>query len=382
MTTKLDNAKNPTTPLPNTLASSALSNILSSVLRLYSNNSPPNSELPRSMINNDRNNRQQQQQQQQQRPSTSSSKENSSISSSSESLYPHSPRETKEDEIPTSLVDFSKTLNTATRSAQNITQDIDMLQVNIESLANNLGIDPSQFDDDAASERCFRDNNTNLMNNDSIGTSNVLKLYNDLDKDKNMNRFSYNLQQPPSSMQYQHQRHQQAQQQQQQAEQLHRPLPSQFQSYSQSSNNTRNNSMSHMQQQQPYPMHYSNNGDSKLNVNQQTSDIGYRQFISAMNYSDSFGPNYPSESETSNYTPTTPVGPPPHNLQQNRNYFTCGNDELMVAAAAAGVTTTNTENTDNYNTMMNHIPYTQQGDMNRPPYYNGMPTGENYNDNT
>ncbi|KAI7903004.1 uncharacterized protein BX663DRAFT_509194 [Cokeromyces recurvatus] len=46
------------------------------------------------------------------------------------------------------LVDFSKTLNTATQSAQTIAQDIDMLQVNIESLANNLSIDPSQFDDE------------------------------------------------------------------------------------------------------------------------------------------------------------------------------------------------------------------------------------------
>jgi hypothetical protein len=329
------------------------------------------------MINNDRSNRQQQQQRQQQRPSTSSSKENSSISSSSESLYPQSPREIKEDETPTSLVDFSKTLNTATRSAQNITQDIDMLQVNIESLANNLGINPNQFDDDVASERCFRDNNANLMNNnESIGTSDALKLYNDLDKDQNMNQFSYNLQQPLSSVQY---RHQQAQQQE---EQLHRPLPSQFQAYSQSSNNARNNPMSHMQQQQSYPMHYSNNGDPKLNVNQQTPDNGYRQFLSAMNYSDSFGPNYPSESETSNYTPTTPVGPSSHNLQQNRSYFTCGNDELMVAAAAAGVSNTNTENVDNYNNIMNHNPYTQQEDMNRPPYYNGMSTGENYNDNT
>ncbi|KAG1084582.1 hypothetical protein G6F42_021727 [Rhizopus arrhizus] len=143
MTTKLDDATKSAAPLPNLLASSALSNILSSVLRLYSNNSQPNSELPQSMASNHRS-----RQPHQQQASSSTAKESSSMSSSSDSFYPQSPRENKEDDAPPSLVDFSKTLNTATRSAQNITQDIDMLQVNIESLANNLGIDPSQFDDD------------------------------------------------------------------------------------------------------------------------------------------------------------------------------------------------------------------------------------------
>ncbi|KAF1805035.1 hypothetical protein FB192DRAFT_1298161 [Mucor lusitanicus] len=324
MTSKLDDAKKSAAPLPNSLASSALSNILSSVLRLYSNNSPPSSELSQSMINNHRN-----RQPQQQQASSSAAKENSSI-------------EKKEDATPPSLVDFSKTLNTATRSAQNITQDIDMLQVNIESLANDLGIDPNQFDDDAVSERCFQDNGR-MNNNDSISAADPFKIYNDMDSDQNMNQFTYSLHQPPSSLPQQ-------------------PQPS-------------------------YPMHYNTNTrDSKMNVNQ-TPDGGYRQFISTMNYSDSFGPNYPSESEASNYTPTTPVGPPPHNLQQqNRGYFNCSNDDMMAAAAAAavavggpnGVSASNPDNNaESYNTM-----YTAPGDLNRPPYYNGMPSGENYNDNT
>lgn len=398
MTSKLDDAKKSAAPLPNSLASSALSNILSSVLRLYSNNSPPSSELSQSMINNHRN-----RQPQQQQASSSAAKENSSMSSSSDSFYPQSPREKKEDATPPSLVDFSKTLNTATRSAQNITQDIDMLQVNIESLANDLGIDPNQFDDDAVSERCFQDNGR-MNNNDSISAADPFKIYNDMDSDQNMNQFTYSLHQPPSSVQYQQQRHQQQQQPQQrpqpqpqpqqqpqqQTEQMSRPpMASQMQSYTQPSL-SRNNSMSHMQlpqQPQPsYPMHYNTNTrDSKMNVNQ-TPDGGYRQFISTMNYSDSFGPNYPSESEASNYTPTTPVGPPPHNLQQqNRGYFNCSNDDMMAAAAAAvavggpnGVSASNPDNNaESYNTM-----YTAPGDLNRPPYYNGMPSGENYNDNT
>ncbi|GAN06482.1 transcription factor hsf1 [Mucor ambiguus] len=394
LTSKLDNAKKSTAPLPNSLASSALSNILSSVLRLYSNNSPSSSELPQSTMNSHRN-----RQPHQQQASSSAAKENSSMSSSSSSLYPQSPREKKEDATPSSLVDFSKTLNTATRSAQNITQDIDMLQVNIESLANDLGIDPNQFDDDAVSERCFQDNGM-MNNNDSIGATDPFKIYKDLDSDQNMSHFTYTLQHPHSSVQYQQQRQQQqqrpqpqpTQQPQQQTEQMSRPpMASQMQSYTQPSP-SRSNSMAHMQPPQqpqpqpPYSMHYNTNTrDLKMDINQ-TADGGYRQFISSMNYSDSFGPNYSSESDASNYTPTKPVGPPPHTLQQqSRGYFNCGNDDMMAVAAAAvavggpnGVSSSNLDNNaESYNTM-----YTAPGDLDRPPYYNGMSSGENYNDNT
>ncbi|KAI8981094.1 hypothetical protein BDB01DRAFT_851501 [Pilobolus umbonatus] len=71
------------------------------------------------------------------------------------------------------LIDFSRTLNTATKSAQNITQDIDMLQINIESLARNLGIDPNQLDEDMESEN-FQENYNHLMNScDSANKSNM-----------------------------------------------------------------------------------------------------------------------------------------------------------------------------------------------------------------
>ncbi|CEP17785.1 hypothetical protein [Parasitella parasitica] len=372
MTTKLESSKKSNAPVSNSLASSALSNILTSVLRLYSDNAPSKSELSRPT--NNHNSRQ---------PSTSASKETSSLSSLSGSLYARSPREIKEDESPPpSLVDFSNTLNTATRSAQNITQDIDMLQVNIESLANDLGIDPNQFDDDAVSERCFQDSNVRLMNgNDGIGTAaGPFKLYNDIDSDRSLNSFSYNLQPPPSSSaQYQQQRSQQ-----QQPEQLGR---SHIQPYTQSSaSSTRNSFMPQIppqqqqqQQQPPYPVHYTNNSDSKLNMNP-SSDGSYRQFMSSMNYSDSFGPNYPSESEASNYTPTTPVGPP----QQNRSYFACGNNDMMTAVGnggGTGVSATNTDNTDTFNNDIIGQQYAPQGGLIRS-YYNGMPSGESYNDNT
>ncbi|KAI8880226.1 hypothetical protein K501DRAFT_335554 [Backusella circina FSU 941] len=63
----------------------------------------------------------------------------------SQSLYNGNDR--SEEMIPKAepVVDFSRTLNSASKSAQTISEDIDMLQVNIESLANNLGIDPAQF---------------------------------------------------------------------------------------------------------------------------------------------------------------------------------------------------------------------------------------------
>ena len=42
---------------------------------------------------------------------------------------------------------FKETLDTATRSAESITNDIDDLQFDIESLAANIGLDPAQFND-------------------------------------------------------------------------------------------------------------------------------------------------------------------------------------------------------------------------------------------
>ncbi|RCI03602.1 stress-responsive transcription factor hsf1 [Rhizopus stolonifer] len=55
------------------------------------------------------------------------------------------PQSDRTNETPT-ITNFTHTIDTVTHSALSINQEIDRLQVNIESLANNLGIDPSQYD--------------------------------------------------------------------------------------------------------------------------------------------------------------------------------------------------------------------------------------------
>lgn len=62
--------------------------------------------------------------------------------------------------------DLSHALNTAGRSAQSITEEIEMLQMNVESLANNLGIDSNQYDDDLDMEHFQTD--YNLWNNQKL----------------------------------------------------------------------------------------------------------------------------------------------------------------------------------------------------------------------
>jgi hypothetical protein len=70
---------------------------------------------------------------------------------------------------PEPIVNFSKTLNSASKSAQTISEDIDLLQVNIESLANNLGIDPAQFNGnlDAFSGH-FQDNYSSMISSANL----------------------------------------------------------------------------------------------------------------------------------------------------------------------------------------------------------------------
>ncbi|CAO3702141.1 unnamed protein product [Rhizopus stolonifer] len=69
-----------------------------------------------------------------------------------------------------SLTEFSQTINTATLSANSITQDIDVLQKNIESLANDLGIDPTMCDDELNMDQ-FQ-NNYNTWHNQKMYTMN------------------------------------------------------------------------------------------------------------------------------------------------------------------------------------------------------------------
>ncbi|KAI9033751.1 hypothetical protein CLU79DRAFT_692662 [Phycomyces nitens] len=58
---------------------------------------------------------------------------------------------------------YSQTLNTATDSAQSISRDIDDLQSNIESLAADLGIDPTQFAEDFVMQMDQYENNFDSM---------------------------------------------------------------------------------------------------------------------------------------------------------------------------------------------------------------------------
>ncbi|KAI8083282.1 uncharacterized protein B0P05DRAFT_467684, partial [Gilbertella persicaria] len=208
MSTKLDDMSkiNSSTPMSSSVASSALSNIFSSAIRLYSaSNSPDQRNINQA----------------------NKTEDGKPMPNSFESViqYPQSPQEmTSDQDKAPSIVDFSRTLNIATRSAQSITQDIDMLQASIESLANNLGVDPSQFDDDMEADIGLHDNYSHMLS--TVNQPNDPKLYAIADtnpefydsyrrKPENMtnvvpNQFSFNLQNPPpSSRQYQQQQQQQ-----------------------------------------------------------------------------------------------------------------------------------------------------------------------------
>lgn len=327
---------------------SSLTNILSSVMRLYSNNAPPPTPpeiSPHNMYKNDR---------------------HTSISSSTDSLqYPQSPQEASNEDNKPSLIDFSKTLNTATKSAQTITQDIDMLQVNIESLASDLGIDPSQFNEDLETDRCFQDNYSNMIN--SANSVDRAKLYAiadsnaDLDKKNysiydhkkeqhvisSTNGFSFNLQNPPLDH---FQRN------------LQRSSSFPMQGYSSNdSNNTRQNTNKSMQQQNDF----------------NTSNESYNQLIS-MNYPDSFGTNYPNEN-TNSTTPAT-------DYHQQQTYDNNRNNQSRLNNNSYYNNSNTSTNPDNilpsgttsseYNNMVNGY-----ADMMRPSYFNTATNGnDNYND--
>lgn len=70
-------------------------------------------------------------------------------SGSSSSSRPHIEHPTDANQLETrgNIETFTDTLNTATRSAEAIAQEIDNLEFDIEALAANLGIDPRQFAD-------------------------------------------------------------------------------------------------------------------------------------------------------------------------------------------------------------------------------------------
>lgn len=147
-------------PLNSNLATSALSNIVNSVLKLYS---PQSSRLANAPgINQSQLPNHSKQAELQDNKSTNMINDNSAVS----------------------LNDFSQTLNTATKSAQSITQDIDTLQLNIETLANELGIDPNQFDD----ELDLQDNYQQMLKPTS--NPNFVELHNDADTIEDFSNYS------------------------------------------------------------------------------------------------------------------------------------------------------------------------------------------------
>jgi hypothetical protein len=396
MSTKLEDIGKikSTSALPSNLDQSILSNIISSVLRLYSAN-PLSTQLPdttKSVINRN-------------------DSRHASTSSSSDSYYPQSPQELNQElnnlnEKSPTITEFSKTLNTATRSAQNISQDIDLLQVNIESLANNLGLDPRQFDEEMESDHCFQDSFSNMVEpiNGLTDTSELYTTTDNVQMDKKM---------------YGQQLHQQQQQQLQQnmtnsidsGEQytLHLQTPPNG-PYRQSPQNINSHHSTlkpqvrpqyahqkHIQQplrsssQQEQKLPYSATTQGYANAKQQkTSDIDYRGFLAHTDYhNDSFGPSYTDDEIVTTAAAVATSADYQHHPSDTSNCFqplranslpmfysnnTPTTDGLITP------TTTNDSNPDNYTTMANGYP-----DMMRPSYYHSMHdanSGENYDDNT
>ncbi|KAG0897537.1 hypothetical protein G6F34_006388 [Rhizopus arrhizus] len=261
----------------------ALSNVLSSVLKLYSVNHPEQA------TDND---------------------DISQLQPTAPLAAPPTivPGSTIEELKTPSLADFSQTLNTATRSAQSITQDIDLLQMNIESLANNLGIDASQLDDDLD----IQDNA--MWNNNKMDPLIPDHKQQNIAAIINSSQSKFSLQNPPLGRP-----------QRQQQPQIPRL----------------NNNKPRMKAQERYRPYQQVKVDN-------TTDI-YRQFISSMNHNDSFGPNYPNEYNTANRRPSA------------TNYFVNA-DMMQPQPQPQQDDYSLMDLQNNYNTTDNNMP--------EPPFYN------------
>lgn len=270
----------------------------------------------------------------------------------------------KDDGMKPNIVDFSKTLNTATKSAQSITQDIDMLQINIESLANNLGIDPSQFDDDLGSDRYFIDNGNSGNNNYSTAGTPTTATANISNNNNPMS--------PTSAA----------------------TTTSTYAAIADTDNSddllTGKRNYHQCQQQQQYgfnlqnpsPGHYSstNNTNSSFQQQNQKPDGGqYRQLLS---YSDSFGPNYPTSSDISNddYSNTSNNNTASQQPQQQSRYQAQTGSPYYPTNGTADQSLLNTTGTTaaEYNAMVND--YT--GMMRPSPYFNNGPNAVTGNTTT
>lgn len=374
-----------TPALTSNLNPSTLPNIISSVLRLYTAN-------PLSMEQTD--------------TALSATNQNDSghpsTPSSSDSYYPQSPQESNNlnDKSP-SITDFSKTLNTATSSTQITSQVIKMLQIDRESLANNLGVDSKQFDEGivqvGSTHDNFKDKAEPMCN--LTDTSQLYTEINDMQMDENIycqeqlhhqqqqqqlqenmanminksNKHTFHLENPPNS-QYRHSsqtttvnsHHLTSQSQrayQARKQQLLRTGSQQDRKLSNSTTNPQG----------------SDNDDSAKQ--QKLSDGDYRHFMIHPDcINDSFDPNYYDNGGASNnsteYLRTTDASNDVQSLRTNSlpMYY-----PTITPTTDGLITHTNTSNADNYTIIANNY-----SDMIQPPYYydvHDINTGENYDDN-
>ncbi|OBZ65005.1 hypothetical protein A0J61_11949 [Choanephora cucurbitarum] len=292
--------------------------------------------------------------------------------------YPHSPQDEEEDEEdeeemiekqeekPPSVMEFSRTLNTATRSAQNITQDIDMLQANIESLANDLGIDPSRFDEETDQHLqngynpMFTTEDTKLLTADlSTGSSEFYEPYKR--KESNVVPYPFDMQSrsyPPMQ---------------------DATIPLQTRPYLQTPAQLMNvpptmQRPSAPQRVQPPQRMYTMPclTEEKPLQPESTENGSYRQFLNSMNYSDAYySINQESDfqQQRNNFDHSTSHLNRRHPPRMN-TFYGSTSDEDMVMSNQEGF----------HPTLVN--PYSNSM---RPRYFNNMTTNENednFHDNT
>ncbi|CAO3692305.1 unnamed protein product [Rhizopus microsporus] len=216
---------------------------------------------------------------------------------------------------PPSLADFSQTLNTATRSAQSITQDISMLQMNIESLANNLGIDPNQFDEDMETDQVPTNYAWNPESYDIANDSIIIQK----EPEEIITPPVMTAAIPPKlNLQFPDAGHPEEQQRNKQSQQI-------FQT--QASKSHLKPQEKYIPQRTPYSIPADNHTSSVTDI--KSMNIGYQQFISSMNALNSHHsntndiPGYisaPTTSAAGTSTRVSPIINDPHRTVNTR-YF-------------------------------------------------------------
>lgn len=369
---------------PSSFAASSLTNILSSALKLYSSAPPPQpmSSTQNTVMNSNRD----------------------ELDEPSDLIQlSQTEREAEDQNLKApSLMDFSKTLNTATRSAQSITQDMDMLQMNIESLANNLGIDPDQFDEDLEMEHSFQDNYGNVMNPTKSGDKSKLYVVTDNDTDldkKNFAIYDHNKnQQHMGNMMNIHQYNMclhnsprppmpQRENSTYMLSQQQRPTPSYSMQRFNANDNQQNNNNNGIQPPAPQPLQPpQRNNIQRNNHGVNSSNETYSQLLTSMNYSDSsFGPNYPSSSGVDMSAPRSSDNSSTSFHCQHPSFdSSSGSDSARLHyynnQSGNGNTGDNNVLSPGTNTVEFNAMVSDYADIMRPPYFISKNNGSNYKD--